>query len=69
MENPGAAVALMAELRLKDPRTGETILPVFSDRNFLTLLPGEKRLVRLDCAAEEAALWIRGFNVKETVVG
>ena len=68
VENPGSVPALMAEIRLKDPKTGETILPVFSDRNFLTLLPGEKRLVRLDCAAKEAALWLKGFNVKEKVL-
>ncbi len=66
--NPAQVPVLMAEVRLKDPKTGETILPVFSDRNFLTLLPGETKLVRLQCRAEEARLWLRGFNVKEAVL-
>ena len=48
--------------------TGKTILPVFSEDNFLTLLPGEKRRVRLDCRADKAALWLKGFNVKEAVL-
>ena len=68
IENPGTAPALMTELRLKDPDTGKTILPVFSEDNFLTLLPGEKRRVRLDCRADKAALWLKGFNVKEAVL-
>jgi hypothetical protein len=68
VRNPGSAPALMAELRLKDPKTGRTILPVFSDRNFLLLLPGEEKTVRLEAGAEEAALWLRGFNVKEAIL-
>ena len=62
------AVALMVEMRLKDPVTGKTILPVFSDKNFLTLLPGEEKTVRLSCKKEDARLYLRGFNVKEAVL-
>ena len=58
----------MVEVRLKDPKTKKTILPVFSDRNFLLLLPGEEKTVRLECKAEEASLWLRGFNVKEALI-
>ena len=68
IENPDAAPALMTELRLKDPETGKTILPVFSEENFLTLLPGEKRRIRLDCSAKKASLWLKGFNVKEEIL-
>jgi hypothetical protein len=68
VRNPGSAPALMVELRLKDPKSKKTLLPVFSDRNFLLLLPGEERTVRLECKAEEASLWLRGFNVKEVIL-
>ena len=68
VSNPGAAPALMVELRLKDPKTGKTILPVFSERNYLLLLPGEEKSVRLEAKAEEASLWLRGFNVKEAIL-
>jgi hypothetical protein len=68
VKNPGRAPALMVELRLKDPKTKRTILPVFSDRNFLLLLPGEEKTVRLETEAEEASLWLRGFNVKEAIL-
>ena len=68
VRNPNSAPALMVELRLKDPKTKKTHLPVFSDRNFLLLLPGEERTVRLECKAEEASLWLRGFNVKEVIL-
>ncbi len=68
VRNPGRAPALMVEVRLKDPKTKKTILPVFSDRNFLLLLPGEEKTVRLECKAEEASLWLRGFNVKEALI-
>ncbi|MBR3556630.1 MAG: hypothetical protein IKN89_12020 [Oscillospiraceae bacterium] len=68
LRNPGKVPALMVEVRLKDPKTGKTILPVFSDRNFLLLLPGEEKTVRLEAEAEEASLWLRGFNVKEAIL-
>ncbi|MBR3059821.1 MAG: hypothetical protein IKG89_04335 [Oscillospiraceae bacterium] len=68
VRNPGPVPALMAELRLKDPKTGKTILPVFSDRNFLLLLPGEEKTALLEAKAEEAALWLRGFNIRERVI-
>lgn len=63
--NPCKAPALMTEVRLRDPKTGETILPVFSDRNFLTLLPGETKTVHLSTNAASAELKLGGFNVKE----
>lgn len=66
--NPDSAPALMTELRLKEPGTGKTVLPVFSDNNFLLLLPGEEKTVQLDCTAPEARLWLRGFNVKEVIL-
>lgn len=68
VENPASSVALMVEVRLKDPKTGKTVLPVFSDKNFITLLPGEEKTVRLLCKAENAGLYLRGFNVKEAVL-
>jgi hypothetical protein len=68
IRNPGGVPALMTEVRLKDPKTKKTLLPVFSDRNFLLLLPGEERTVRLETAAAEACLWLRGFNVKEVIL-
>ncbi len=55
--------AIMVELRLRDPETGKTLLPVFSDGNFISLMPGESAEVLLSCEAEKAELFISGWNV------
>jgi exo-1,4-beta-D-glucosaminidase len=69
LANPTDAVAFFIELRLVDARD-QSYLPVLWDDNYLTLLPGEERLVRallpgagpLDGAAVVAS----GWNVPET---
>ncbi len=71
LRNPSEAVAFFIELRLVDA-AGKSILPVLWDDNYVTLLPGEERLLRvrvpgagsLDGALVQAA----GWNVPEMVV-
>ncbi len=55
--------AVMVEIRLKDKASGETLLPVFSDKNFITLLPGESETITLECTHKNAELFIRGWNL------
>lgn len=64
LENISDVPAIMVELRLKDVDTGERILPVFSDRNFISLMPGERAEVRLDAGEREnAGLCLSGWNI------
>ncbi|MBP5167340.1 MAG: hypothetical protein ILP09_08810, partial [Oscillospiraceae bacterium] len=55
--------AIMIELRLKDAETGRTLLPVFSESNFISLMPGESAETLLKCSAENAELALSGWNI------
>ncbi len=63
MEN-GANTSLMTRLALKDQQ-GELICPVFWSDNYVSLLPGEKRL--LECAVDPALL--QGKDLRIVVSG
>ena len=69
LTNPTDAVAFFVELRFVNARD-ESYLPVLWDDNYLTLLPGEERLVRARLphagALDGAAVTIAGWNVPET---
>ena len=55
-------IAFLINLKVVDKRTGELILPIFWDDNFINLLPGEERMV---CAnfkgTSEATLKVEGW--------
>jgi hypothetical protein len=70
LSNPGKQVALMTHLQLRTS-TGERVLPVFYDDNYISLAPGEERYVNIE--ADPAALKgstpvvaIDGWNVAVT---
>jgi len=69
LANPSETVAFFIELRLVDARD-QSYLPVLWDDNYLTLLPGEERLVRARLphagALDGAAVVVAGWNVPET---
>jgi exo-1,4-beta-D-glucosaminidase len=43
VENAGQALAFQVRLKLVDAQSGDELLPVYWDDNYLTLWPGEKR--------------------------
>ena len=53
LHNPGKQVALMTHLQLHTS-TGERVLPVYYDDNYISLVPGESRTVNIE--ADAAAL-------------
>jgi hypothetical protein len=67
LENTGQVVALTAKLTLLRSKDGERILPAYYSDNYISLLPGEKRVVAISYPAAEAsdgaAIAIRGWNV------
>jgi exo-1,4-beta-D-glucosaminidase len=73
LSNPGPHIAFFIELKLVDGKTGRSVLPVFWDDNYVSVLPGEtKRLTarywieNLRGLSERPVLWYSGWNVKET---
>ncbi len=70
--NPSEQIAFFTELALVDADQEETLLPVFWEDNYLSLVPGEKRQVEVSLRKEEGArvgrLRIRGWNLQERFV-
>jgi len=64
-------LAFFMHITLIDTNTYERILPVFCDNNYLTLLPGERRTIRIDHFAkkeQEPMVVIEGWNVEEQYI-
>ena len=70
LENPTPNLAFMVELRVVRDVSGEVVLPIFLDDNYISLLPGEKRKIAgfvtvEDLGGEQPVLKVRGWNVKQ----
>ncbi|HOW86430.1 MAG TPA: glycoside hydrolase family 2 TIM barrel-domain containing protein [Candidatus Aminicenantes bacterium] len=68
LTNPSPDLALMAEIRILREASGQDVLPVFLDDNYVSLLPGETRkisglVLTEDLGGEEAVVKVRGWNV------
>jgi exo-1,4-beta-D-glucosaminidase len=65
LKNNSDHIAFLINLKVVDIKTGELILPIFWEDNFINLLPGEERMV---CAnfkgTSEAALKVEGWNLE-----
>ncbi|HEY9166532.1 MAG TPA: sugar-binding domain-containing protein [Candidatus Kryptonia bacterium] len=69
VHNPTDKLAFMVYLSVRKGNTGESVLPIFWDDNYFTLLPGESRTIRgsfhaVDLQGESPRLEISGWNVK-----
>jgi len=68
LENPSPDLALMVEVRVESDVSGEVVLPIYLDDNYVTLLPNEKRKISgvfltEDLRGERPVVKIRGWNV------
>ena len=50
LENGSDAVAFATRIRLTDPVTGERILPVIMSDGYVTLMPGETKVIEVEAA-------------------
>ena len=70
VKNSTAHVAVMAHLQLRR-KSGERVLPVYYSDNYLSLVPGESRTVKIEAATEDlhgedAQVVVDGWNVDVT---
>ncbi|MDH5397575.1 MAG: glycoside hydrolase family 2 [Cyclobacteriaceae bacterium] len=70
LENPTGQLAFFIELTVKGEKSGNTILPVFWDDNYVSLLPGEKKEVTgyfysKDVRDDQPVFSYKGWNVGE----
>lgn len=64
LRNKGEYLAFLINLKVMDKATGELILPIFWEDNFLNLLPGEERTISATYASiGEAQLKVEGWNL------
>ena len=69
IENKTSTPALMIRLNVVDSKDGQQLLPVFYSDNYFSLLPGEKKEVRMswkdeDTRGNEGKVLITGYNVE-----
>ncbi len=68
VSNPNRAVALLTHLQLKNGITGRRILPVYYSDNYVSLLPGETRLITIRASRSvvsisKPVIAVDGWNV------
>jgi hypothetical protein len=71
LENRGGSAALANKLTLKTASDGARILPSYLSDNYVSLLPGETRVIEIEYPANAAQgparLDIRGWNLSTTI--
>ena len=70
LRNTGKGIAFFLQLKLKDG-AGRNLRPCFMSDNFLTLMPGERKTIRMDASAAPAAaasFELSGWNVTTTSI-
>ncbi|MCI0611822.1 glycoside hydrolase family 2 [bacterium] len=70
LKNPGQKLAFFVELRVVSDKTGRSILPIFWDDNYISLLPGETKQLSARFSpehlkGEKPMLLYSGFNVTD----
>jgi exo-1,4-beta-D-glucosaminidase len=70
IENPTHHLAFMVELNIYKSDSGDPVLPIFWEDNYVTLLPGERRKIQGsflqdDLSGADPTVGIRGWNVKQ----
>jgi hypothetical protein len=53
LSNPSKVVALMTHIQLRKQTANERVLPVFYDDNYVSLLPGESRTIKVEAASKD----------------
>jgi hypothetical protein len=71
IHNPGSHIALMTHLQLRRAHSGARVLPAFYSDNYLSLIPGETKSVRIEAAqadlqGEPPLIAVDGWNVTVT---
>ena len=65
LENNTDKIAFLINLKLVEKESGEIILPVFWEDNFISLLSGEKRTLSVSWKSDvEAEVKVEGWNIK-----
>jgi len=66
LENIGDSIAFAVKLDIIDDKTGEAVVPIFWQDNYIALLPGERRTIHAEFNkdASNIKLDVQGWNVE-----
>jgi exo-1,4-beta-D-glucosaminidase len=72
LENPGEAIGFFVEVSVIGERSRKSVLPVYWEDNYVTLLPGESKTITgifnlEDLGGEEPIVAVSGWNVENNV--
>jgi Exo-beta-D-glucosaminidase Ig-fold domain/Glycosyl hydrolases family 2/Glycosyl hydrolases family 2, TIM barrel domain len=67
LHNTSSNIALMNHVQLRRKRSGERVLPVYYDSNYISLVPNESRTITIQAASsdlnvEDALVMVDGWN-------
>jgi hypothetical protein len=68
--NTGSVPAILVKLTLMSNKTGERILPAYYNENYVSLLPGEARIITVQYQShdDKPSIAIRGWNLASSTV-
>ena len=69
LKNNSSNISLLNKIKLKDKETGESVLPVFFDDDYISILPNEKRTINLKVdkkylVNKNVEMHLEGWNTK-----
>ena len=69
LTNNSNSISLLNKIKLKDKETGESILPVFFDDDYISILPNEQRTINLKVdkkylVNKNVEMHLEGWNTK-----
>lgn len=69
LKNVSSTISLLNKIKLKDKATGESILPVFFDNDYVSILPGEEKTITMKIDEKTLAdktpeMWLEGWNIE-----
>ena len=67
LKNTSGNIALMNHVQLRRKKSGERVLPVFYDNNYVSLMPGEQRTISIEAdeselSGDDALVMVDGWN-------
>jgi hypothetical protein len=75
IRNTGTETSFFMKAMVTDQKTGQQILPVYMDDNYLTLFPGERKFIEIDlynlnpeAGSKTLSFELNGWNLKKLVV-
>jgi exo-1,4-beta-D-glucosaminidase len=69
LKNPTDKIAFFIELNVIDEQSGRSVLPIFWEDNYISLLPGETKTISgrfsiADTGGEKPLFILSGWNLK-----